>query len=167
MDAAGQKKWEAPIADLLQMVLMVASDGNVYAPLGQRLAAFSPSGMALWSVTVQDLGTQFPPAVAPNGTIWVRTWRALLAYGPDGTEKLRLEPFAAPSFDAPLVDANGTAYLASGGCRIHAVKEDGTEKWTLEVGPPVLECGSPVMDAKGTIYFTSTSGGLIAIGDGP
>jgi outer membrane protein assembly factor BamB len=69
--------------------------------------------------------------------------------------------------DMPLVDAKGVVYFATSNCTIHAVDDSGNETWTLAGIPAPSSCGSPVMDALGTLYFTSVSGVLLAVGDAP
>jgi len=161
---SGQKKWEAPISRSQGVVPMLAKDGVILAAFDQTLAAFSPAGTPLWGTAIPELVAQMPPAFADDGNLWISTWHALLRYGPDGSLRQRLEAYSL-WLEMPLVDSQGVAYFATPDCTVHAVDRDGNEKWTLATSVP--SCGSPVMDAKGTLYFTSPSGVLIAVGDAP
>ena len=163
---SGQKKWEAPLVESGGVIPVIAENGDIYALSREALTAFSPAGAPQWSATIANLAPQYPPAVATDGTLWLITWEALLQYGPDGVERQRLDAYSH-SLEMPLVDAKGVTYFATANCTMHAVDSSGTETWTVAGTPAVPSCGSPVLDAKGTLYFTSPSGGLIAVGDEP
>jgi outer membrane protein assembly factor BamB len=182
----GTERWKfQPMADELGGAPAIASDGTVYVcSEGFGLHALAPDGSLRWTFPVQpDVKTS--PAIADDGTIYLAGDDKIFGVSPSGQKRWeapisssqhfvpmlakdlqqRLESYSL-WLDMPLVDSQGVAYFATADCTVHAVDRDGNEKWTLAI-TSVPSCGSPVMDAKGTLYFTSPSGVLIAVGDAP
>jgi large repetitive protein len=166
LNSRGEKKWEAPLSASQPAVPVIAADGTIYITGGDQLAAFSSDGAMLWAVAAPGHLGRFPPAIGPDGTIFATAWGSLVSYEPNGTERRRIENQMI-QLETPIVDSDGTVYFAGHGCIARAVSRDGNEKWAVPLGAPIGHCGSPVMGADGTLYFTSASEGLIALGDEP
>ena len=104
-------------------------------------------GTILW---IYDCGSQFSPAVAPDGTIYL-TGTGLHAVTNAGTFASNKWSFAADITSSPAIGDDGTIYC--GGYRgFYAVNPNGTLKWLY---PLSRQAGSPAMAFDRTIYFQS------------
>lgn len=132
----------------------VGPDGTVYvaagvgAKTGHLLFAFNPDLSLKWTL---DAGCmELTPAIAADGTIYIHTWGDNAGFG-DGKTKL------APGF--------------------HAIKPDGTVKWSLDGLMKVLFAGSerpnepinigsdssPILGSDGVVYCGSDIGKVFAV----
>lgn len=187
LDPDGTVRWEYDMGGLLhQSPPAVGPDGTVYFgasvdmsyPNGESydyrgmLLAIDPEGRARWrfdprdSAGDQDMGQ--PPAVAPDGTVYILSGDpstglgadtgTLYAVGPDGRERWRYRVKGNPQ-SGPSVGADGTVYFACAGT-VYAVHPDGTERWRLATSHKVET--KPAIDAAGTLYVFGGDG-LVAV----
>src|SRR5262249_16840180 len=120
---------------------------------------------------------QSSAAIAPDGTIYVGTFRGtLLALRDPGTgDQLSLQwsfhPEGASSFHTtPAIGADGTIYagFSTGGATpeahgtFYALDPRGQVKWTIDLGAG-RQTASPTLGPDGTIYVTSGAGKLFAL----
>jgi len=105
-----------------------------------------------WSVSLADR-SDTAPAVGPDGTIYVGTWRGKLwAITADGARKWS---FRAQNEikSSPVVGLDGTVYFGSRDRRLYAVRADGKKRWEFPTGAWVDS--SPALARDGTVFFGS------------
>lgn len=73
---------------------------------------------------------------------------------------------------SPVIDKDGTIYIANQQCNLYAINPDGTQKWKFDGGEPVYSkewnntnCtqATPAIASDNTIYFLTMSGYFYAI----
>jgi outer membrane protein assembly factor BamB len=139
----------------------------VYAGLGTELAAFSPgTGVTLWKL--QLAGAVGPPAIGPDGTIYVgvamppaTNGPPFYAVTPKGVVAWKFQA-SGNTDNQPAVGADGTIYFGCLDGNTYALRPDGTLLWKVTTGAAVVS--SPAIGADGTVYFGSNDGFLYAVG---
>lgn len=197
----GQFLWRYPDAreftgsgalspDGQQLYLITRSDNRTSARLLalKTQSSQAPMGEAAWTQEV-DLGEEVfdttTPVVGSDGTIYVNTIDTanqrpfiplpghLQAIAPNGTLKWRLY-LPVASFFPPIVDHhNGEdiIYTSTEGAKLHAIRQDGSEKWVVSLPGTVGEgpSGSPTIgeDLAGerVIYVPWGNGLIYAVRD--
>jgi hypothetical protein len=90
----------------------VGSDGNIYVGSNEGLFAVSPEGKLAWQSLVLS-GMHAPPAVAPDGIIYVTTsWGGFESVNPDGTKRWDSR-YGMIGFDSSPTVGKGVFYLAN------------------------------------------------------
>lgn len=100
------------------------------------------------------------PVIGGDGTIYVGTTAGeLVAATEDGPK------WSARTNDtrgsSPAIGQDGTIYVGSTDHHLHAVRPDGSARWSLDLGAEVH--GSPAVGGDGTIYIGTADGVLHAI----
>ncbi len=110
-----------------------------------------------------DLGSpsDSAPAIAPDGTIYVGSWRGYLwAIDPHGTPKWFFRAQDEIK-SAPAVGSDGSVYFGSRDRRLYAVRADGKKRWEFQTRGWVDS--SPALAHDGTVYFGSWDKGFYAL----
>jgi outer membrane protein assembly factor BamB len=145
----------------------VANDGIMYVtPCGYGgdlyLRAVSPSGEVKWSQTIRDGTYHKPPALGPDGTVYIssqernveNTVSVLYAFRSTGELKWA---FTKGNFHGGqvAVGSEGTVYAILGGC-LCAVTSSGQLQWDVPTNSfdPKISTIAP----DGTIYLVSDGG---------
>jgi outer membrane protein assembly factor BamB len=136
-------------------------------------------GKTVWLAELDSGGSVFTstdissaPAIGPDGTIYVGAtksswWPFPMMYGedgfavalsPDGRRKWRYNMSSGVS--AVAVADDGTVY-ATAGRELHALKSNGTIRWTFAVDTGTLY--APAVGADGVIYAAVEDSGLYAL----
>jgi outer membrane protein assembly factor BamB len=138
---------------------MIDADGNIGA-LRSDLLVLTPDGATIRTIAAGGIGTQFPAAVVPGGGWVVPSLSALTMFRSDGTVAWQKE-----ASSPPIIDADGNVYVVNGDCVATAYGPDGVQRWTLPLAPERPHCGGLVMGNDATLYVTSESAGIFAVGD--
>lgn len=164
----GTKVWENVTNEVIRSTPAVANDGTIY--IGDYegvLKAYNTDGTEKWSANLGKRVKYSAPAIASDGTIYIglEDDNKLVAVNPiDGTEKWTF------SVDndiraTPVIDKQGTIYVASSDDYFYAINSDGTLKWKTIYGD--YTSGTPaISESKGVVYLTgktsNNTGHLIA-----
>lgn len=150
----GKLKWSAHAGDISSQ-LVIAPDGTIYAA-GSKLFAFNSKGTVKWSFDYSSGTTNggaipnvaSPPALGPDGTVYVQAGPSLLAISPNGSLKWS-HGFEADTQVALAVASDGTLYMGQTNGMLSAIDSSGHLKWTFAAGDPRL---SVAIGGDGTIY---------------
>ncbi len=175
----GSLMWSFP-AEYIGWSSAVADDGTVYGRElnGDGVVAVSPpaagqEGKVVWSYATRCGFIDGPPAIGPDGALYVGcTDGDLLALAKPRTGnlgELRWRWFhhgAHGVRSAPAVGADGTVFFGANDGNIYAVSppETGTvavEKWAFRTQGPVFS--SPAIGPDGTVYAGSVDQYVYAI----
>ena len=154
--------------------LTIAPDGTVYFCDGS-FYAIKPDGSKKWTVAGVGTGT---PAVADDGSIYVRDGDELLALNSDGTERWRFDTNQPGGnyLDDPAIGDDGRIYLlAEYDGLLYAIDDLDPEEqdppgidpipdvaWTYPIGVTEGWLRGPAVDAEGNTFFTYTKPGYDA-----
>jgi len=129
------------------------------APLASHAALESQ-----WEVSLGQGGIARPPALAPDGTIYVGgvtgDSATLLAVGPDGTLRWTF-PVGGVPVATPAVGSDSRVYVGDYIGTFWAVNPDGTEAWRFAAGDRIFS--SAAVDSAGKLYFGANDGRLYAL----
>lgn len=152
-------KWTFPTSyNYGDPVPVFGADGTIYVvPNDNELYAINPDGSKRWKLSTGSF-TSSPPALGPDGTIYVAAdWR-LLAVAPDGTKKWDLDGIPG----TPCIGSDGTLYVTGypgdGSKQLWAMSPEGTKKWAFGDAAYVS-----VIGADGTLYAASEDYTLYAL----
>jgi len=117
----------------------------------------------IWQVQLPEF-TETRPAIAPDGTIYVRTgmssgarFNQLHAISREGEVLWTYQFTPMNEGGDPCVDANGTVYIAHDDYYLYAFNPDGSEKWrypfSLDDWYPVEFHGTPAIGPGKTIHL--------------
>ncbi len=113
----------------------------------------TPAVTNLWQVKLPSGSTGSSPACAPDGTIYIGTFRGgLFAFTPEGEMKWKF-PAGLQINSSPAVAEDGTIYFGSRDRKFYALAPDGKPKWSFATQGWVD--ASPALAADGTIHFGS------------
>jgi len=142
----------------------IATDGTIYTGSGDgKLYAINPDGTEKWAFDAGG-GVKCTPTLCEDGTVYIGSMNGwVYAVNPDGTQKWafdgrwrwgRMDWMIGSDFPtSPAVAPDGTIYIAArgttGGGRLYALNQDGTEKWHTSINRPR---SSPAIGSDGTIY---------------
>jgi hypothetical protein len=154
----GTGRWELVLPCALGSSA-VGYDGRVFFTCGDgNLYAVSSAGRIEWTHAVQ-VGSRWPPAIAPDGAMYVVGPGRVNAIAPDGAETWTIPVFGAGSAPA-IVGGDGTIYLGTDRNGFFALNPDGSVKWTA---PGVSSTGPAAIGPGGTVYAPAGDN-LIAFG---
>ena len=171
-------KWKRNMLDAMYGSPIIGADGTIYAASAWGfLFAIRPDGVEKWRFNAQAPITS-SPAIGADGTIYTGTSGAYLyAVNPNGLMKWKFVADADHALQrAPLIDANGTIYMASvlrdgqaADGYLYAIKSDGSQKWIYKVartqvgGDWFADLSEPAIGADGTIYFGTSAKEFYAV----
>jgi outer membrane protein assembly factor BamB len=140
----------------------VARDGTVYAD-ADGLYALAPDGKLKWKFSPGNTHCATPPAIGPDGTIYIGCQDdALYAVGPDGQKRWDFR--AGDDIDsAPAVSPDNIVYVGSDDRKLYALSAQGL-RWAVTLGGAVRS--SPALGADGTVYVGSFDGAIYAVKPG-
>lgn len=152
---------------------VVADDGTIYVGLDEGLFAITPGGDVRWLHELARQRIQSPPAIGPDGAIFVVAARGadgvVLAITPDGTLEWSHELVGRMVNTAPVVDRSGVVYVAAWD-ELYAFaphgdgRGGGTVRWQLAFARRVFDAG-PIISGPGRILIGSRDRHLYALGD--
>lgn len=168
----GTVKWSFKMADSGCAPPTIAPDGTVYVASEYRagdsmlgtadtpgmLYALHPDGTKKWSASFFKTAVRTPPAIGPDGTVYVATQAdGLMALdATSGAFKWSYWPDVGILHSSPAVGADGLVYIGTemgtGSANVVAVDATGKLKWKYI--PPVSAFveTSPAIGKDGTIY---------------
>ncbi|HUX87927.1 MAG TPA: PQQ-binding-like beta-propeller repeat protein [Chloroflexota bacterium] len=161
MTSAGAPKWTYPAQFLADTLPVVGPDGTIYFVASNGgIFDLNPDGSLKWQDSAVRTSGSFangPLVVGRDGTVYfgsANPW--FYALSADGSSIKWKFNTGTDSFDEyPVLDANGTIYLADG-WKLFVINPDGSEKWESGqiVGSSQL-FGLPTsaaLGADGTLY---------------
>ena len=123
---------------------------------GAAVAFDSQTGSIRW-ITSQNCFAGSAGALAADGTLYITCDAAsssrLLAYSPAGSLIWQVSFGSTTGMKAPLIDASGVIYIATGNS-ISALNKDGSQLWRL--GGLFRNQTHPVIDAAGNVYIVAS-----------
>ncbi len=159
----------------------IGSDGTVYVGTEQsKLFAISSSGSQLWCYEITPSTFIYSsPVIGLDGSIYFGANDGYL-YRLDKTTGQPMQNWPvllsqSEVSSTPAVSADGIIYVTSDDDVLHAVREDGTVAWNVELKQPESHQSkqrrfgaedllpSPVIDQYGIIYVASGFDGVFAI----
>ncbi len=108
-----------------------------------------------------DLGYQLlsPPAIGPDGTIYVGGKDSLFAVSSEGAQKWKVPTYTVRG--APVVGPDGTIYVCSTYGFLQAFNPDGSQRWKSGWGMIGFE-GGPVIGDKRLLIVANTVSDIFA-----
>jgi outer membrane protein assembly factor BamB len=167
MNPNGTIKWKYQTGYSIVSDPAIADDGTIYIGSGDTyFYAINPNGTLKWRFKTGDI-IKAHPSIAEDGTIYIASFdHNLYALNSDGSLKWsRSSGYSGSSSVA--IGEDGTLYF--GGDKLYAAyPNNGTTKWSFDLGNRVTGKSSPAVSADGTIYvgleFSYGDGGeIIAI----
>ena len=160
---AGAKKWEAPLEASEHLSPMI-DDQNRVAAIRHDLLLFSPEGSLVATIATDAIWSQYPAALAPDGSWVIGSQSGLKSFGNDGQAAWKIDPQVLSGPSVPVIDAEGTIYLVDHLGVVQAYDEQGQLRWSFD-SKLGAGGGSPVLGADRTLYLVNESFGIAAIGD--
>jgi outer membrane protein assembly factor BamB len=157
----GRVKWvfEADV-DNLWFRPAVSSDGTIYIHGSEGYVyALKPDGGLKWIHQV-NWYAYVPPAVGPNGVVYVGSIKKITAINPDGTERWSFTDESAQGVKCgAAIGPNGNIYLANDlGIGAYSLSSTGRLLWNNPGNPQLTWYGSTGAE---TVLGPKTSGGPI------
>ncbi|MEC4015347.1 serine/threonine-protein kinase [Streptomyces sp. H27-D2] len=159
----GTERWSYPVGDAascggVPMRLLPAADGSVYVTAGTRVLSIDIArGEVRWRFEAPAVFLS-PPAYAPGpavtgGGVYVADYLGTVYAldAADGRDRWRIATESRQSVE-PVLVADGSVHLGSGGALYTLDAVTGTPKWRFAAGGDVI--GSPVV-ADGRVHFGS------------
>ncbi len=138
----------------------IAADGTIYVTSADDatyegwLHAINPDGTRKWDFETDAFHLP-PPAMAPDGTLYLVSRLLVTAIDPDGTERQVLEDCGEGMITfSPVLAADGTLVVARssvGNGTLCAYRPDGSVKWVFPFSGEA-PAHVPAMAEDGTIY---------------
>ncbi len=153
----GTKAWGHTIIGNVGSAALIRADGSlVFGGVAGQVHAVKADGSGLWSTTVGAAVRKV--TIGGDGTIYAVTDKAeLVALSPAGLQKW-VYPFGSGAEwtggAQPAVGDDGTVYLASiiDGESLHAVRANGTKKWSLSL--PGATLAVLAIDSTGAVLVS-------------
>ncbi len=160
----GTQKWSYTTTASAEGVIgggpAIGSDGTVYIGAADgKLYALHSTGTLGWSYTT-DSAISSTPAIAADGTIYVRNNTKLYALTPGATSATLKWTFtlnstaATGTYASPVIGSDGTIYVGTNSGTFYALTDGGssaTAKWTYTADGDIYT--SAAIAADGTVYF--------------
>lgn len=167
----GTEKWTYKIdGGYLNPVL--GPDETIYvANLEGFLKSISQEGKLNWEKKFSNSVMFSYASVDKEGTVYVAVDNQLIAINQDGSEKWRFESdyeinqTTMGSTSKTIIDGKGSVYFTTGNQdkgKLYSVNSEGIKNWDLEI--PGIGGTTPAIGSDGTLYVSSNSGRLYAIG---
>ncbi len=159
----GTLKWRFKTNSYVYSSPAIGDEGTVYCGShdGNLYALYPNNGTLKWKYKTGDWVAR-GPSIAEDGTIYFGSWDGYLyAVNPDGTLIWKTGGYLCGT--TPIIGADGTIYV--GNTKLSAINpNDGTVKWSFNLGELDIHGSNPCISADGTIYFgTHGSGRIYAI----
>jgi outer membrane protein assembly factor BamB len=152
---------------------VVGDDGTIYVGFDEGLFAVNPDGSVRWLHELGRERIQSPPAIGPDGTLYVVAARGadgvVLAVGRDGSLAWAHSLVGRMVNTAPVVDRSGILYVAAWD-ELYAFdprgdgRGGGRVRWQLGFAKRVFDAG-PIISGPGRILIGSRDRRLYALGD--
>jgi len=177
----GKEKWKLPLGvNEVRSSPAIASDNSIYFTLeirnqvsgiveGDELWHISADGDIMWKYDINpgnltiDVGLSVP-AIGSDGTVYA-CGDKLYAIRPDGSLKWTFSGLWPEAIrNAPVIGKDGVLYFVYHNIPLTALNpEDGSVKWTLDLGVNDHCFSSPAIGNNETIYVATQPGLLYAI----
>jgi len=150
----------------LEAAPAIGEDGTLYIGArtnasNGRLTAVAPDGTVLWVLQGID-GIRGSPAIGADGTLYAVGFYHVYAVDPLGGILWTYDKNTDRAFlSSPALAADGTIYIGDADGLLHAIKPDGTLRWTFRARDSIRS--SPAVGTDGTIYFGAYDGRLHAV----
>jgi outer membrane protein assembly factor BamB len=155
VDQNGETRWLFPGGPVTPVL---DDQGLAYFSDKNRLVALDASGSERWHYEAPDALTD--PVFSPEKVMLVVGQSGLVhAIGLDGGRRWRF-PLASPTWSAPGVGPDGTAYLSDRQGLMTAVAPGGTPRWSMKFDHVV---GRAAAGPDGTVYVQDGAGRLLAV----
>jgi len=140
----GRVRWafEADVEDLWWRPAL-ATDGTIYVHGSEGFVfALSPDGGLKWATEVNWYG-YVPPAVGPDGTIYVGSIQRITALNPDGTERWQFTDAGAQGVQSgPAIGPDSNIYFANDfGLGAYSLSQSGQLRWNNPGSPQLTWYG--------------------------
>ena len=153
----GTEKWHYTTDYYITSDPAIGEDGTVYIGSGDTyLYAMNADGTLQWRFKTGHY-IKGPPSIDDDGTIYVGSYDDYLyALYPDGSPKWKYKLKYGTETN-PSIGPDGTIYV--GDDKLYAVNQDGTLKWTFDLGlDRHIHQSSPAISADGTIFVGTIIG---------
>jgi len=140
----GRVRWafEADVADLWWRPTL-AADGTIYVHGSDGfVSALSPDGGLKWATNV-NWYPYVPPAVGPDGTVYVGSINRITALNPDGTQRWQFtDPGTQGVHSGPAIGPGGNIYFANDfGLGAYSLSQSGQLRWNNPGSPQLTWYG--------------------------
>lgn len=173
----GVENWRYSFDKDVESTPAIADDGTIYiGSANGNLTALYPDGMERWIFPTESR-IDSSPVIGPNGNVYFGNNDGILYSVDSEGEEIWNVSFVGEYEmrmiqSSPAVDKDGTVYVASTRLtedgrilrgRVHAVDNDGDEKWTYERGFGIVSSPSIGYDGDGNVYIGGGDGHLFAL----
>jgi outer membrane protein assembly factor BamB len=155
----GTARWSRRRGSGPNRAFAIAADGSVY--FTHPLTAYGPQGDTLWLTADSCLR---PPAIAPDGTLYIPNSGQLACRGADGSYRWQAR-IGSGYLNTPAIAADGTVYVI-GGRYLYAFQPDGTLRWCSYL-PRNPDDGFVTIGRDGTVYVCGEDELFAVIGSAP
>jgi len=148
----GTEKWRYTTGYSIVSDPAIGDDGTVYIGSGDTyFYAMNPNGTLKWRYKTGDI-IKAHPSIADDGTIYIASFdHYLYALYPNGTLKWK-RGSGYSGCSSVAIGEDGTLYF--GGDKLYAAyPNNGTTKWSFELGDRHISHASPAISADGIIYI--------------
>jgi outer membrane protein assembly factor BamB len=136
----------------------IASDGTIYVTTDMTLYAISPDASIAWTLPV---GRSYGQAIGVDDGVYVTTANGLLAVSAAGEA---LWTYPCEAYGAPTIDAAGNIYVTVPYDELHAIRPDGTRRWTFVGDRGAWVISRVPIGADGAVYLPNEYGVVHRIG---
>jgi outer membrane protein assembly factor BamB len=160
IDRAGVVKWKFSLGDRAYATPLVGEGGVIYVGSdAKRFHAVAPDGTLKWKLDV-DGEADSGALLLPDGRIAFAAGPALYVVSSGGEVRARFRA-RKKIFTAPAAAPDGTLYVGSQDHFAYAVRPDGTQKWSIDLGSDVD--GGPAIGDDGAVYFGTDGGRVVKV----
>ena len=146
------------LGDDIYSSYLAGADGTLFISSNGPVAthALLPDGSFRWSITDSVMG--YGGLIGADGALLVHTSQVNEHNAQTG-ERTGFEIHGGEGY---IIGGDGTIYYKYG--MLHALRPDGTMKWSLDLGEDIYE-GSLALGRNGRLYYLARAGRLYAIQD--
>jgi len=160
INPTGSLKWQYALAEP-EILPIIGPDSTVYLNGSDTVRAINPNGTLKWMNSKG--GNSYTSLVCgADGTLYISSFQELYAFTPDGRLKWSYYIGGSSGLTHPIVDANGVIYVGNGNRHLYAINPNGSLAWSYPL--PGNAFGYPALGSDGTLFLTSDSGSLLAVG---